>query len=157
MHDTPLVGMPERVRQLLAVAQHLLDWERSLREAGAQRLPLDQLHGDVGLALGFADLVDRADVRMVQLRGEARFLDQAGSSGLVGQGLGGQDLQCDIPVELLVMGAIDHAHATGAKLLENPVMAERLTNHRKGVHTRGRHRRGRPPVKSRKPLVTATG
>ena len=95
VHDAARVGVRERVGQLLAVAQDLLDGQRALGQARAQRLPLDQLHGDVGLAVGLADFVDRADVRMVELRGEARLAQQARARGVVGQRLGGQDLEGD--------------------------------------------------------------
>jgi len=76
MHDTARVGVRERIGHLLAVAQDLVDRQRTLRQAGTQRLPLDQLHGDVGLPLRLADVVDRADVRVIQPGGEPPLTDE---------------------------------------------------------------------------------
>ena len=45
----------------------------------------DQLHGDVGLAFSLPDLVDRADVRVVELGGHARLSEQTRTGGFVGR------------------------------------------------------------------------
>ena len=57
--------------------------ERPVVDAVLQRLAVEELHRDERLALGLADVVDRADVRVVERRGRARLaleaLERAGS------------------------------------------------------------------------------
>ena len=71
------------------------------------------------LALVLAEVVDRADVRMVQRRGGARFaleaLDRAAASCV---SRAGQELERDVPSEPQVLGAIDDAHPAAADLFE---------------------------------------
>jgi len=76
MHDTARVGVRKRIGHLLAITQDLVDRQRTVRQAGTQRLPLDQLHSDVGLPLRLADVMDRADVRVIQPGGEPRLADE---------------------------------------------------------------------------------
>ena len=46
----------------------------------AERLAFDQLHGDERQAVGFADFVNDADVRMIERGGGARFTHQPGAA-----------------------------------------------------------------------------
>jgi hypothetical protein len=48
MDHAAAVRVRQRVSHLLAVTQHLRHRQRAVGHAGAERLPLDQLHGDVG-------------------------------------------------------------------------------------------------------------
>ena len=66
MDDAALVRMRERVRQLPSVVHDMLGRQRTGVQHRAERLSLDQLHGDVRLPVGLADFVHRADVRMVE-------------------------------------------------------------------------------------------
>ena len=45
----------------------------------------------------------------------------------------GQELQSDEARELGVLGLVDHAHATGAQLLDDAVVRSSLANHAEGV------------------------
>ena len=48
MDNATPVRMGQRVGHLLPVPQDLVDWQRAVRQARTERLPLDQLHGDEG-------------------------------------------------------------------------------------------------------------
>ena len=56
----------ERAGDLRAQIEQHLRSESLAADALAQRLPLEQLHGNEALAVVLADFVDRADVRMVE-------------------------------------------------------------------------------------------
>jgi hypothetical protein len=60
-----------------------------------QRFPFDVLHDDEAQALVFSDLVDGADVGVIQPGGRPRFPDQAASRLLVRYRPGRQNLDGD--------------------------------------------------------------
>jgi hypothetical protein len=57
--------------------QHFLQWQRLFFDPVLEGVALHQFHGDEGLAVVLADLVDGADVRMVQRRGSASLALEA--------------------------------------------------------------------------------
>ena len=73
MDDAVGVGRVQGVGDLDADVHQLMDLERTGQQPIAQGLPLHQLHDDEGVALVIADVVDGADVRVVQGGGGARF------------------------------------------------------------------------------------
>src|SRR5688500_7686083 len=96
-----------------------------------EQAAVHELHRDERMAVRFADFVDRADVRVCQVRGRAGLVEQA--RALVRPDLAtADDLDRDGAVELLVLRAIHDAHAAGAEARPDPVMAEGLANHREG-------------------------
>jgi hypothetical protein len=64
--NAPAVGVAERAGDLHAVAQNGLDGEAGLPNQCAQGPALHQLHRNVQLVVYVEDLVDRADVGMVE-------------------------------------------------------------------------------------------
>jgi len=60
------------------------------------------------------DAVDRADVRMVERRQQACFIEARPSIG-IGEPHLRQDLDGDVAIERRIAGAIDLAHAAGAE------------------------------------------
>ena len=61
-----------------------------------------------------ADVVERADVRMIERRDRARLALEALAQLRVGRERRRQDLDRDRAVEPRVAGAVDFAHAAGA-------------------------------------------
>ena len=82
-----------------------------------QRLPAQQLHDEVGRSVRLrrlADVVDRADVRMVQRRGRARLALEAPQVFFRRRERRRQQLHRDIAAELQIVRLVDLAHAAGA-------------------------------------------
>ena len=74
----------ERVRHLHTEVQDFSQFQRLAADAVPQRLPLQQLHGDEVLAVGFIDFVDRADIGMVERRGgKGLALESLACGGIV--------------------------------------------------------------------------
>jgi hypothetical protein len=69
MHDAARVNRGERRQHVDGNRQCLIDTERTAPEHLIERLAFEQLHGDEKRAAVFADLVDLADVRMVDACG----------------------------------------------------------------------------------------
>ena len=80
-------------------------------DVGAQRLALEQLHRDEGLALVLAEIVDGDHVRAVELGHDLRLALEA--RPIVVAGARAVDhLQRDLAAERLLNGDVDLAHAT---------------------------------------------
>ena len=58
------------------MADGFLLGKRPVGDAGSERLAFQQLHDQKRRALVFANVVDRADVRVIEGRGGARFTEQ---------------------------------------------------------------------------------
>ena len=79
----------------------------------------EKLHHDKGLAVLLADIVNGADVGVVQCGGGLRFTPEASQGlGIVGH-LVRQKLQGDKAEQARVLGLVDHAHPTAAELPDN--------------------------------------
>ena len=73
MDDPGPVRLVERIRDLNTVAQNLLERQRPFRQFVRQRFALEQLHHQVVLA----DVVQRADVRVIERRDRLRLTLEA--------------------------------------------------------------------------------
>ncbi len=90
-----------------------------------QRLALVVRHHEVQLAVAaFVDLVDRADVRVVERRGRLGLLEEAALRGVVAGQIGRQDLDRHLAVEARVVGRVDDPHSAAADLGADRVRAE---------------------------------
>jgi hypothetical protein len=130
VHDPLGVGDLQRVRDLSPQIQDLLHHHRLAADPLLQRLPLHPLHRDEGVALVLADLVDHADAGVVEGGGGAGLaLEALAGLGVAGQ-LVGQQLQGHAPSQTRVFGFVDHAHPAPAQLAQDPVVGQRLADHR---------------------------
>jgi hypothetical protein len=112
----------QRVGHLNRQVEPLIRPDRLGRDALAQRLPFQQLHRQERPSLVFADIVNDANVGMVQGRGSPRFalepLERCMISGVIIR----QKLERDGSAQPRVFGLVHHPHAACPELLENPVM-----------------------------------
>jgi hypothetical protein len=92
----------------------------------SERLSFQKFHGDERSPIGLVNLVDRADVRVVQ-RGRSLGLPLETAEGLhvVGKFVG-KEFQGDVATELQVFCLVHHTHASPADLAEYAVMRNRL-------------------------------
>ena len=73
MDDAGAVRAVERAGDLTAAANHLVVRQRAARQPAGQGLALDELEDQILMSLVLADIVQRADVRMIERRQAARF------------------------------------------------------------------------------------
>ena len=73
----------------------------------------------------FAYLVNGQDVRVIQGRRGARFLQKAAAAIFVSDRFFGQHFERHYAVEFFVVRHVDGAHAASADRFENPVMRHR--------------------------------
>src|SRR5579863_2974092 len=87
-----------------------------------QRHAIQKLHDQEGVTVLLPDLMDRADIGMVESGGCPRLPLEAGQSlGVFGQVIG-QELQGNKTMERGVLGLVDHTHSAAAQLFHDAVM-----------------------------------
>ncbi len=94
-----------------------------------QRLPVDELHDNVGRSVFFANVIDRADVWMVEPRCSLRFTPKAFQRSGVFGGMLGQKLQGDRAMQTLVLCFVNDTHAPATELARDLVVGNGLTDH----------------------------
>lgn len=111
--------------RLIAISKN---WSRGKHQF-RDRLSPHQLHGDEGDAAVLLHGEDGDDVGMVERGDGLRFLLEA-LAARGGGHLRRQDLQRNLPAELDVFGDVDLSHASGADLLQDPIVGEGPPDHR---------------------------
>ena len=138
MDDAFTVGGVERVGNLSAQLQQQLNFQRLAHDAVLQGFAVEKLHGDKSPAVFFADVVDGADIGMVQRRRRFGFAAKSFQSlAILGQ-IFGQEFKRHEAVEPYVLGLIDHAHPAPAQLLDDAVMRDGLADHWQRILTWGK-------------------
>ena len=103
-----------------------------------ERLSLQQLHGDEVLTVRFVDLINRADVRMIERGGSEGFPLKSFTGGRIVLHLSGQELQRDMAMQLEVFGLVDHTHPAATELREDAIVRDGLADHLACVAVRRR-------------------
>jgi hypothetical protein len=101
------------------------------RNAVPQCHAVQKLHGDERTTIMLADLVDCADIRMVQGRSCTGFAAETLQCLRILRHIFGEKLQRDEAPKLGVLSLVDHAHAAAAEFLDNAVVRDGLADHQK--------------------------
>ena len=129
MDDALRVCRVESVGDLNTQIKHRFDLQRLTSDSMPERLTLQQFHGDEGSPVGFVNLIDGADVGVVQ-RGRGLGLPLKTAEGLSVFGeLVGKELQGDVAAELQVFRLVHNTHPAAAQLLYNAIVRDGLADH----------------------------
>ncbi len=118
VNDAAVVSVRQRVGNLDAVADRRLGGQPVRGNEIEQRAPFHVLHRDERLRTLFADLVDGADVRVVQDRCRTRLVQQQVAPLFVALEIA-QQLDGNGSLQPRVERPIDDAHAAGAEMLDD--------------------------------------
>jgi hypothetical protein len=77
----------------------------------------------------FLDVVDGADIGVVQQSRSTRFLEKPSPFGFAGVKTVWKEFEGDGTCKLKVLGLVDDTHAAFTKLFEDPVMGNYLADH----------------------------
>jgi hypothetical protein len=86
-------------------------------------------HGDERSAFVLPDVVDGANVGMVQRGGGLRLALESGQGLWVSGYFFGKELQGDKAAQTRVFSLVDNAHATATQLLDDAVVRDGLADH----------------------------
>ncbi len=124
MHDAGGVGRLQRLRRLYADVRHFVGRQRVRSDPLGQTLAVDILHDDEDALVFFADLVDGADVGMVECRGGLGLIDQPLPGLIAVRAPLGQHLDGNFAVERGVFREKDLTHPARAELPDDSVVAD---------------------------------
>ena len=127
--DVAGVGRAQGIGNLNADLHHALRAQRAVGHHFAQAAALEQLHHHERTAAGLADVVDGADVGVIERRGGLRLPPEALERLGVEGPIVAEELEGDLPLQPDIFGLVDHPHATAAQRAEDGVMGNRLTDH----------------------------
>ena len=128
--DDPLrVGRIQAICNLNRQVQQLIRLKRLAFDAVFKGLSFQQLHGDEGPAFEFVDVMNGADVGMIQCAGGARLtLEAFQSLSIRGKALG-QKFEGNEAAELGIFGLVNYAHPAATQLFEDTVVRNYCPNH----------------------------
>ena len=135
VEDAEVVGGGEAVGGLDAGGEDELEAGGAFGDELVEGLAGDVLHDDVGFFAvavfggGFADVVDGADVGVVDGGGEAGFAELGGAHLLGGEVAALEELEDDGALEEGVVGEVDDAAAAGADLADELVLLDLAALH----------------------------
>ena len=113
----------------MAEPQQRVQFHRTPRDQVLQGHALQIFHGDKRLAVFLANVVNGADVGMVQRGSRLRLaLKAAERLGILGHFIG-QKFERDKTMQPRVFGFVNHTHAAAAQLLDNAVVRNGLSDH----------------------------
>ena len=111
--------------------------QRASLQTAAERLALEQFRDDVRRARVGADIVDRQDVRVIELPGGARLLLEAMQPARVRRERLGDQLDRDLAPEPWIARAVDLAHAAGAEPADDLIGTDAGAGRRSAWERRG--------------------
>ena len=123
VHDALLVRSRQAVRDLNGEVERLLDRQRPPPQHPLERLAGVARHRDEDLPRpGLADIVDRANVHVVESPGSPCLAQHARLRVRVGDQVNGQKLERYRAFQSGVAGLVDDAHPAFAELARDPVV-----------------------------------
>ena len=129
MNDPLRVRRVQRVSDLNRQVQQFVCLQRLSGDEALDSLALQILNHDEGLALVFSDVINRADIRVIEGGSCLRFtLEPFQGLSILGEFLR-EELQGDGALELGVRGLVHHAHAPAAELLQDAIVADSRATH----------------------------
>src|SRR5215475_4572806 len=96
-----------------------------------------KFHRNKRTPIKIADFVDGADVGMVQSRSSAGFTAESLKGLGVSRQLIRKKLEGNIAAKFCIFNFVNHTHAATAKLVDNAVVRDRLSDERVGIRHSG--------------------
>ena len=134
--DTLGVGSFEAVGDLNTDIQEFGYFDGFPADAILERLALEQLHGDERSAFELANIVNGANVGVIERGSSACFAAETLDGLRVMGNVVGKKLEGHIPTEAGVLGFVDYAHSATAQFFQDGVVGDRLVQKRGGVRHR---------------------
>src|SRR5262249_10829003 len=114
MDDAFAVSCIERIGDVNGDSEEGFEIEGAASDGVLESFAFQAFHGDVGAAIFFADVIDCADIRMIERRGGLSLALEADEGlRILGDGVG-EKFQCDEAPKAGVFRFEDNAHPTAS-------------------------------------------
>jgi hypothetical protein len=124
MHNTTAMSFFQPMADFSCIFQYLLDRERSLIQTVGEGFAFQVFHNQKIDAVLMTDIVERADVRMVQGRNRTCFAFKPLLCVRIGRKMCRKDLNRDRALQPRITSAIHFAHAAGAERRDDLIWPE---------------------------------
>src|SRR5215469_793036 len=128
VNDTNRVNGIESVSDVSRKGQKDMSLER-VGDAFSQEHSLEQLHHDEGTSLMFPDVVNCANIWVIQCRGGLRFAAESLQSLCVSCQFFGQEFEGHKAIQPGVLRFINDTHASAPQPLNDAIMRDYLVDH----------------------------
>ena len=155
MDDAFFVRCVERVSHFDAQLQQQIHRQRLAPDTMLERLPLEMLHHNEVPAILLPDLVNRADVRVIQRRRGACFPLKSLQRIWIARQFLGQELQGDVAAEARVLSLVDDSHSAATEFLDDFVVGNDLAGQNLCVRHAADNRRRPEPSQRAKSALSA--
>ena len=129
MNNSPGVRGVKGIGDLHRQRKQELDFKRPHADLVLERRAFQIFHGDKGFSILLADIVNRADVWMVQGGSSLRFALETAQRERITRDFIGKKFESNEAVQPSIFGLINHPHAAAAKFLDDAVVRYDLPDH----------------------------
>ena len=123
------MGRMERFGNLNSQPEHLFQFQRTARDQVLEGDAVQIFHDDVGLAVLLADVMDGADIWMVQRRCSLGLAAKAGQRLRIASNFFRKEFERNKPMQTGIFGFVDDTHAAATKFLDYFVVGNALADH----------------------------
>src|ERR1700733_32937 len=124
VYDSLRVGRVQPIGDLNAYIQELRHFDGFSTNAVLERPTLEQLHGDKWAAFELANIVNRADVGMIERRCSAAFAAESFDGLPVLGNVVWKEFQSNNATEARVLSLVDYAHSSAAQFFQDAVVRD---------------------------------
>jgi hypothetical protein len=128
MDDAGVVSGVECIGSVDADFEEAVEFERVRGDEVLESGAVEKFHGDEGAAIVLADVVDGANVWMIERGGGACFALESFKRLGISCKIVGKKFEGDETAEASVFGFVDDTHSTTAEFFDDAVMRNCLTD-----------------------------
>src|ERR1022692_1689175 len=128
MNDALGVGRVECVGDFDGYGKQHFGFHRPPPDSMLQSQTIEELHGNEGMTLVLANVMNGADIRMIQGGSSLRFTLETGQRLRIFGYFIGQEFQGNEAAQASIFGFVNHAHSAAPELLDDAIVRDGLAD-----------------------------
>ena len=131
MHNATRMSCVERISDINSRCHEQIEFKRLAADQMLQGFAFEVLHHDEGATVVLTNVVNRANVRMIQAGRRLCFAAEAAEQVLVSSDIFWKKFERNEAAQAGVFGLENHPHSAAPKFFDHPVMRDGLADHRR--------------------------